>query len=213
MFAIFPSINCHFGDDDCVRSKVSIAASFARRVHVDVADGIFTFNKSWNDPVRWKSLAGSIEFEVHLMTEDPRAHANLWLSAGASRLIVHAETIPPEEFAEFAGVCHHSGVELMLSSNPEYKAEKLAPYFGMTHAFQVLAVHPGPDGQKFLPRVLEKIAYLRAHVQGAVIEVDGGITPDTLRACLGAGANEFVSGEYLFGNDDPARAYAALLGT
>jgi ribulose-phosphate 3-epimerase len=74
----------------------------------------------------------------------------------------------------------------------------------------VLAVHPGLSGQKFLPVVLEKISFLRQELPDAKIEVDGGITSETARVALAAGANLLVSGSDIFGSPDPEGEYEKL---
>ena len=99
----------------------------------------------------------------------------------------------------------------MLASNPETPAKKLAPYCEHCKLFQVLAVHPGPASQKFLPLTLAKVRFLRRNVPDAIIEVDGGIIPATARRVAAAGADIAVAGSYIFGSNDPAAAYDDLV--
>jgi ribulose-phosphate 3-epimerase len=102
------------------------------------------------------------------------------------------------------------GKSVMLALNPETNVEVVKLYRDHALQFQILAVHPGLSGQKFQPRVLGKIAWLRAHLPNAIIEVDGGITPEIAKRCRAAGADILVSEHYIFDSQDPARAYAEL---
>lgn len=217
---VIPVINCP--DLSCVRERVAAARAFLREgdlLHLDVADGAFTFHRSWADPTEWANLRAPFALEVHLMVERPEKYIEPWLAAGAKRFVVHAETVDVKTFAAIAERCARRGAAAMLSSNPETKVAHLAPFFGGgaggasgagVKLFQVLAVHPGPAAQKFLPLTLDKIRSLRRHVSDATIEVDGGITPATARRAQRAGADIVVAGTYIFKSSDPAAAYGEI---
>src|ERR1700690_2479158 len=94
---IFPVINCP--DVDCARRTITAAQTFLRAgdfVHVDVADGIFTFHKTWNDTAGWAALRVPFKLEVHLMVEHPERYIEPWLAVGARRFVVHMETLARE---------------------------------------------------------------------------------------------------------------------
>src|SRR3989344_8461050 len=93
MLNVIPSINCHYGDDECVEKKLRACEEFAESVHLDIADGAFTMGKSWNDVVFWMKLQPKVKFEVHLMVEHPEREAVKWLEAGASRIVFHIESL------------------------------------------------------------------------------------------------------------------------
>lgn len=216
MHNVIPAINCHVGDFECVAHKVQVIESLPWPgeevwAHVDVADGAFTFNKTWNNPGEWAALTRPVHLEVHLMVENPGFHADAWLGVGAKRLIIHAETIDVDSFRVIADKVRRAGAEVMLAMNPETDIAKTEAYWGDTSEFQVLAVHPGLAGQKFLPETLKKVRFLREKLPGATIEVDGGITEATAREAVSAGANIIVSASYIFGNSDPRTAYESLL--
>lgn len=219
MTKVLPSINCHAGDNEAVAAMTrSVESIFAKSgtpqdeqmAHFDVADGVFTFHKSWDEPQRLASLRPTFPFEVHLMVEDPRPAAERWLSAGAKRVIVHLETAPLEAFNEIAAVARKSGAEIVLALNPETPVSEAEPYFNSVSNFLILAVHPGLSGQKFLPAVMGKISFLRQALPNAKIEVDGGMNPETARAVIAAGADSIVSGAYIFDNADPEGEYEKL---
>lgn len=210
MALILPSINCPYRDLEAVEREVHLAAQFASMLHVDVADGVFTFHKSWNHPEAWAGLGVATPFEVHLMVEDPLHHALPWLKAGAKRLIIHAEAAGPEAFRAIKAVAVEHGATVMLSLSPETKPEKAEVYFDLTNEFQTLAVHPGLSGQKFLPRTLEKITWIKSRKPDAILEVDGGIDEITAALAIARGADLLVSGAYVFESEDPKAAYDKL---
>ena len=209
---VFPVINCSHGDD--VRERVRIVKAFLPEghfLHLDVADGAFTFHKTWANPTEWATMRVPYELEVHLMVEHPENYIEPWLAAGAKRFIVHVETVELNMFEWIFATCKKHGAEVMLSLNPETPVKKLEPYFTRCTLFQVLAVQPGPAGQKLLPLTLTKVRFLRRKVPGAIIEVDGGVLPSTVRRVKAAGADIVVSGSYIFGSKEPGTAYEELV--
>ncbi len=208
---VIPVLNCLDRKD--AEERIAIAKQFLKKedfLHVDVADGIFTFHKTWNDPAGWDDLHSPFPLEVHLMVEHPEAWIAPWLTAGAKRFIVHIETVDEDSLKDISAMCKAGGAELILSSNPETPVEEFTPYLQDESRFQVLAVNPGLAGQKFLPLMLEKVKWLKAAVPDAIIEVDGGVTPETAKWAKDAGADTAVSASYIFGSRDPGKAYEEL---
>lgn len=207
---VIPGINCHLGDFECVESKVRDAERFAKWVHLDVADGLFTFNKTWGDPVAWKSFQSPLHLEVHLMVEEPEAVAEKWLQAGAKRLIVHAEAVSETSFKNILKLARSDSVRVMLALNPETHIKDLPAYLKNLAEYQILAVHPGLPGQRFLPLVLNKISELRREVRSAHIEVDGGMNPETVKLAKERGADAVVSASYIFSSSQREHAFRKL---
>lgn len=208
---VIPALNCALNDLDCIREKVRVAEHFSEWMHLDVADGRFTFNKTWGDPGAWGSIGAKLKLEVHLMVEEPEKHARAWLEAGAKRLIVHAETLSQETAEDILAMAKEYDAEVMLSFSPETNPESAVAYLDKFSEFQILAVHPGLPSQSFLPLSLEKIKFLREKYPQAKIEVDGGINAETGRMAKKAGADIFISASYIFGNVNPEEAYKSLL--
>lgn len=209
---VFPVINCP--DLASARRRVETGKTFlsdGHFFHLDVTDGAFTFHKTWANPTEWANLRAPFNLEVHLMVEQPEKYIEPWLAAGAKRFIIHIETIDESSLKKILQKCGKRRAEVMLSLNPETPVKKMEPYFAHCSRFQVLAVHPGPAGQKFLPLTLEKVRFLRRKLPGAIIEVDGGIAPATARRAHAAGADIVVSGAYIFESGDPEKAYDELV--
>ncbi len=209
---VIPVINC--ADKPCVEARLAAIAAFYPKeglVHLDVTDGVFAVHHAWGDPWGWRGLHAPFGLEVHLMVERPEERADDWLSAGARRLVVHAETVTRRSLEEIRSVAERHHAEVALSSNPDSGTDLMEPYLDLFSVFHVLAVHPGPSAQAFMPSVCEKIAFLREAVPGATIEVDGGMNPETARRVKIAGADTVLSSSYLFGARDPKQAYGEFM--
>ena len=224
MHEVIPAINCHFGDDACVQSRLETATSLgASWVHLDVCDGIFTFNKTWGNSKMWKSFSGvsSLQLEVHLMVARPELVLESWLQAGASRVVVHAEALLEPSgldrrmedgtVTEFVlELCAAYEAECMLSSNPETPVSFFSPIARSFRFFQVLTVAPGLAGQAFLSPTLEKVRSIMEFNPKAIVEVDGGVTDETARLALSSGASVLVSASSIFASAHPDAAYKKL---
>jgi ribulose-phosphate 3-epimerase len=220
---VLPGINCV--DRECVEGALGQIGRFlpaGEWIHLDIADGQFTFHKTWNEVALWPHFASPYKLEVHLMVERPEKLLEPWFYAGAKRAIVHWETLVDQQYrhnpsdpdtllGQILRTRERYGAEVFLSTNPETAVEPLKVYFDQCDGAQVLAVHPGVSGQKFLPAILEKIRFLRRSILDGKIEVDGGITPETARLVKDAGASMVVSSNYvLFGGTDSKAAYEEL---
>lgn len=206
---ITPAINCREYETAAVQAKK--ISEFSEWAHIDVSDGVFTPSVSWGNLEEFSHLATELpmlRFEVHLMVANPEEVMESWLKAGAERVIIHIEAMSdPHRILE---TVKRTGGQVMLAVNPQTSVEMFLPYLSSFSAFQVLAVSPGPSGQEFNESVLEKIKFLRERAPNAIIEVDGGINPETAKLAKKAGANILVSGAYIMGSPDPQGAYDEL---
>lgn len=191
-------------------------------VHLDVADGRFTFHKTWNESQKVAKILKAFPLEVHLMVERPEEAVEEWLLVGAKRIIVQYESIflPDRSFEvsrnifdKISLICGSYGVELMVSIAPETSLEEVLKHLGTQKLWQILAVYPGLAGQGFLSSSYEKISFLRQQIPDATIEVDGGVKPEIVRRALSLGANLFTSDSYIFRSTNPELAYQELINT
>lgn len=208
---VIPALNCHEKDFECIAGKVRTAEHLGAWVHLDVADGRFTYNKTWGNAGDWGRLKTNLQLEVHLMVEEPEKTAGDWLRAGAKRIIVHIETLMPETADKIIFEAKTHGAEVMLALSPETRIDKIASYASKFSAFQILAVHPGLPAQSFQPLVLEKVKYLRSSMPATKIEVDGGINKETAKLAKHAGADILISASYIFESGNAQAAYETLL--
>ncbi|MDO8602044.1 MAG: hypothetical protein Q7R62_02895 [bacterium] len=220
---IIPVINCQ--DFDEVKERFHIAqeilfgtGSESREIderdgwiHIDIADGGFTKGYStWRNPQEFSQLKRNphLKIEVHIMMSEPEEVISEWLALGVHRIIFHLESVANVE--TITGMCAESGVETMLALKPETPVAHAFQYLPLVNGCQLLAVTPGPANQQMAPHIIEKLEALHAQHPDLLIEIDGGINPETAQQCAKAGASQVVSGSYIFHDDNPAAAYQRL---
>ena len=189
-----------------------LEAAGSDRIHWDVMDGVFVPNITVGPDVV-KSIRPhlSIPFEAHLMVVNADEIAPLYVDAGCSTVMVHVEacTHLHRSLANIRALGAKSGVVL----NPHTPAAMIQHVLDVTDHVLVMTVNPGFGGQTYIPLV-DKIAEIKAMVDAGDhdidIEIDGGISADTIGECAAAGANVFVSGSALFRYDDKAAGVAEL---
>lgn len=191
----------------------SCEAAGADLLHIDVMDGHFVPNITLGIPVV-KSLRKdtALPFDLHLMISEPLRYIPDFARAGADYITVHAESDGDTE--EAVALIRKEGKKAGVSLKPATPAETVFPYLDQLDMVLVMTVEPGFGGQSFLWDMLPKIRAIRAECNrrgfSTLIEVDGGITPETLPHAAAAGADVFVAGSYVFKAPDRAAAIAAL---
>jgi len=182
-------------------------------VHVDVMDGRFVPNLTVGPPVvKAIRLATRKPLDVHLMIVEPERYVEAFATAGADVITVHAEACVHlhRSLQQIRSLERQAGVSI----NPATPVAAVEHVLELADLVLVMSVNPGFGGQDFLPLVLPKIADLRAAIDArglkTRIEVDGGITHETIGPCLRAGADTFVAGSYVFGATDYAAAIRRL---
>ena len=176
-------------------------------LHVDVMDNHFVPNLTLGVPVvEALGRAVGTPMDVHLMIEDPDRWAPAYVEAGARSVTFHVEaaTAPVRLARELRAAGARAGMGLRPAT-PVEPYEDLLPELDM---LLVMTVEPGFGGQKFLDLCLPKIRRARALVErhglDLWLQVDGGVSLDTIERCAEAGADMFVAGSAVFAADDPA---------
>lgn len=183
-------------------------------IHVDVMDGRFVPNLTIGPPVV-KAIRPLTQkpLDVHLMIVEPERWIDAFAEAGADMLTVHAEATVhlDRTLAAIRAAGMKAGVSLVPSTPHtvlDYVLDKL-------DLVLVMSVNPGFGGQAFLPSQLAKIRALRTALDAAGntachIEVDGGVTPDTVGSVVAAGADAVVAGSAVFKRPPYKDAISAL---
>jgi len=182
-------------------------------IHVDVMDGHFVPNLTIGPPVvAAVRQATKLPLDVHLMIEAPERSLEAYAAAGADRIGVHVETCP--HLHRTVQQIHGLGKQACVVLNPATPALAVELVLGAVDQVLVMSVNPGFGGQTFIDAVLPKLAQLRRWIDerelAVELEVDGGITPDTIERAARAGANVFVAGTAVFGEPDYRGAIADL---
>lgn len=186
----------------------SVAQAGADWIHLDVMDGHFVPNITFG-PAVVKALRPltDLPFDVHLMIAPADPYLAAFAEAGADTITVHAEAGPHvhRSLQTIRALGKRAGIAL----NPGTPASFVEPVLDLVDLVLCMTVNPGFGGQSFLGSALETVSRVKAmtHGRGIDIEVDGGITPETVAAAARAGADVFVSGSGVFGGG--SAAYAA----
>ena len=173
----------------------------ADMIHVDVMDGHFVPNLTIGPPVI-KALREqcSLKFDVHLMISPVHKYIEAYADAGADIITIHPEATDnlKESIKKIKSLNKKVGVSL----NPESKVDLIKDLLDEIDLVLIMSVNPGFGGQKFMPKVLEKIKELKKiQTEENIsfdIEIDGGINFDNCQLAIEAGANILVSGTTIF---------------
>jgi len=192
-----------------------VAAAGADYIHVDVMDGRFVPNISVG-PLVVEALrrATDLPLDVHLMIEEPERHIEAFAQAGASILTVHPEASP--HLHRLVQMIKGLGVLSGVALNPASPLALIEEVLAEVDLVLLMTVNPGWGGQEFLHSVLPKMRRLRRMLdeQGlaAELEVDGGISAETVSLVVEAGARVLVAGTVVFQHADGVAKAMALIG-
>ena len=173
----------------------------ADMIHVDVMDGHFVPNLTIGPPVI-KSLRNhtNLPFDVHLMISPVHKYIKDYADAGANIITIHPEAT--NDLKESIKHIRDLGKKVGVSLNPETSVKTIENFLEDIDLVLIMSVHPGFGGQKFMPKVLEKVRKLRNIINEKKleldIEIDGGINFDNNKMVIEAGANILVSGTTIF---------------
>lgn len=172
-------------------------------IHLDIMDGKFVPNTTW-DIVEIENLISNHNkpLDVHLMVSDIKKHIDDYSKLNPEYITFHYEaTADP---ANVIAYIQSKEVKAGISIKPNTDVEELLPYLSKIDLVLVMSVEPGKGGQKYISSVNEKIDELelvrKAYNYNYVIEVDGGITNETIKEC--ANADLFVVGTYITSSED-----------
>lgn len=181
-------------------------------IHIDVMDGHFVPNITMGPfIVEGIRRITDVPLDIHLMIEQPERYVNSFAAAArAGDLITfHRETI--EKPKELIALIKKTGLKAGVSLNPDTPAEMVEDLLDALDMVLVMSVNPGFAGQQFIPEVLPKIARLRSIAPDELdIEVDGGITTETISQAVQQGANVLVAASAIFKTRDPGNAIKTL---
>lgn len=182
-------------------------------IHLDIMDGVFVPNISFGFPVL-KHVARLTRkpLDVHLMIVQPEKFIPEVKALGAHVMNVHYEACP--HLHRVVQQIRDAGMQPAVTINPATPVSLLKDIVGDLYMVLVMGVNPGFGGQKFIEHTVDKVRELRELLtqtgSGALIEVDGGVNPETGARLIEAGADILVVGNAVFSATDPVKAIWAL---
>ena len=168
-------------------------------IHLDVMDGHFVPNISYGpDIIKALRRHSDAFFDCHLMITPADPYLEAFAKAGCDGITVHAESGP--HLHRSLQTIRALGKKVGVTLNPATPLSVLENVLDDIDLILIMSVNPGFGGQKFIPAMVEKIRAAKALIASRPIEleVDGGITPETIGAAAAAGANVFVAGSAVF---------------
>ena len=178
-------------------------------------DGIFVPNISVGLPVL-KSVRRytDMPIDVHLMITKPLRYVKDFAEAGADIIVVHLEADGRENIHRAIDTIHSLGKLAGLSIKPGTPASDVEEYLSKLDLVLIMTVEPGFGGQKFMADMMSKVSYIKSLIREknlkCLIEIDGGINPDTAAVCAAAGADILVAGSDVFRAENRAERIELL---
>jgi ribulose-phosphate 3-epimerase len=198
---VLPSIlMSDFGDLRREIEQLTLAG--CQVLHLDVMDGQFVPNFTFGMPVvagikKWSNQL----LDVHLMTQTPQKYLAEFYEAGADCLTIHVEAV--EDPRPTLKAIRDLGAAAGIALNPSTPVDLIEECLDLCDLVLVMSVEAGFGGQAFQEVALERLSWLRTQVGPEVLlEVDGGVNRDTIARCAAAGADLFVAGSAIFGQEE-----------
>jgi len=206
---ITPSIlNADFSN---LQSEIAKIAKVSDLLHLDVMDNVFVPNFTFNFERASKIIKESpLPVDAHLMVADVDHIAPEYAQAGCASVTIHAEAT--KDISGTLRAIRKIGARSGLALKPSTQIEDYVDFIDDVDMFLIMTVEPGFGGQKFMTDMMSKVSRTRAIIGSRPIwlQVDGGVSLETIEIAADAGADTFVAGSAVFNAQDPAAMVTAL---
>lgn len=194
-----------------LNEEINSIAAVSDLLHLDVMDDVFVPNFTFDFDAASKIITeSSLAVDAHLMVADVDLIAVQYAELGCASVTIHAEatTNIPQTLKNI----RQAGSRASLGIKPNTQIEQYAEYIDLVDMFLIMTVEPGFGGQKFMENMMEKVRTTRTLIGDRPIwlQVDGGISMQTIEIALDAGADTFVVGSAVFNAPDPAQMVVEL---
>ena len=206
---ITPSIlNADFSN---LQSEIAKIATVSDLLHLDVMDNVFVPNFTFDFESASKIIKeSSLPVDAHLMVADVDQIAPAYAQAGCASVTIHAEA--SKDISATLRAIRKIGARSGLALKPATQIEDYLDFIDDVDMFLIMTVEPGFGGQKFMTDMMSKVSRTRAIIGSRPIwlQVDGGVSVETIEIAADAGADTFVAGSAVFSAQDPAAMVTAL---
>ena len=189
-----------------LNEEIDSIAGVSDLLHLDVMDDVFVPNFTFDFEAASKIInESSLAVDAHLMVADVDLIAVQYAELGCASVTIHAEAT--ENIPQTLKNIRRAGSRASLGIKPNTKVEQYAEFIDDVDMFLIMTVEPGFGGQKFMENMMEKVRTTRKMIGDRPIwlQVDGGISLQTIEIALEAGADTFVVGSAVFNAPDPAQ--------
>ncbi len=211
MIKIIPAVLARDAADAKAKLLHPGLRSVADIFQVDVLDRSMFDATCFADPQIISTWPDLPNIELHLMIHNPLPIINLWhsLIPSLKRVIIHAELARP--LGAILERAEALGLEIGLALNPETSLDRIAHHLHHLDVVQIMGVHPGASGQSFIGEpILAKIRRCHELHPNLIIAVDGGVSLQTAKSLINAGASRLIAGSSLWSAANPAEVYTQL---
>jgi len=198
-------------DFDHLGQEIAKIADVSDLIHLDVMDNVFVPNFTFDFESASQIIkACPIGVDAHLMVAHVDEIAPLYAQVGCASVTIHAEA--SENIGQTLRAIRSEGARSGLAIKPNTAIDNYEQFSDLVDMFLIMTVEPGFGGQKFMSDMMDKVRATRALIGDRPIwlQVDGGISLETIEIAVDAGADTFVAGSAVFKSDDPAAMVAAL---
>ena len=198
-------------DFDHLEQEIAKIADVSDLIHLDVMDNVFVPNFTFDFESASQIIkACPIGVDAHLMVAHVDEIAPLYAQVGCTSVTIHAEA--SENIGQTLRAIRSEGARSGLAIKPNTAIDDYEQFSDLVDMFLIMTVEPGFGGQKFMSEMMDKVRATRALIGDRPIwlQVDGGISLETIEIAVDAGADTFVAGSAVFKSDDPAAMVLAL---
>ena len=198
-------------DFEHLEQEIAKIANVSDLIHLDVMDNIFVPNFTFDFESASTIIKGCpIGVDAHLMVANVDKIGPQYAQAGCASVTIHAEA--SENIAQTLRAIRNEGARSGLAIKPNTAIDEYEQFSDLVDMFLIMTVEPGFGGQKFMRNMMDKVRATRKIIGHRPIwlQVDGGISLETIEMAVEAGADTFVAGSAVFKSDDPAQMVTAL---
>lgn len=201
---ICPTVTARSAEE--YREQMERLAKFVTRVHIDLADGIFTPVKL--TPIKDVWWPSGVRADIHVMYQQPFKHAKELIRLRPQLIVVHAEA--DGDFVGFADMAHEAGIAVGVALKPETPAKTIEPALDFIDHVLVFSGHLGHFGGEANIHLLTKVLHLKQVKPGLEIGWDGGINNKNAKLLAAGGVDVLNTGGFIQHAADPQAAYEML---